>query len=292
MPFANMPCVTFAATYRFESFKRNSFEQLCINYANETLQQQFNQFVFKLEQEEYDREDISWSFVEFPDNQECLDLLENRTAGILALLDEQCVVPKATDQSLASRLYEKCRDHPRFSVSPWDRVDFRFTVRHYAGAVTYDTNGFLDKNKDQLYQETIDLLQSSSCLIVQSLLKPDIADLASGEPANITSPPSLATTSRGTPNQGRRRSAVAPLTVGSQFKGQLGVLLTRIRSTRPHYVRCLKPNDSNVPSAFDQPRIIEQLRCGGVLEAVRVSRAGYPTRLPHSQVNVIVLLAM
>ena len=258
--------------FGFECFVHNSFEQLCINYTNEILQQQFNQFVFKLEQEEYQREEISWSFVSFPDNQECLDLLENRSAGIFALLDEQCVVPKATDQSYANRLYDTCKAHARFSVSPRDRVEFRFVVRHYAGDVTYDTAGFLEKNKDQLYQETVDLLGSSLCPVVRGLSGADASA------ATTVASPAAA----GGP---KRRSVAAPLTVVSQFKGQLALLLQRIRSTRPHYVRCLKPNDKNVAGAFDEARIIEQLRCGGVLEAVRVSRAGYPTRMVHPQFN-------
>ena len=278
--------------------------------------------MFRLEQEEYDREEISWSFVEFPDNQvrtlhaarllknpapadarglmstpafphplqECLDLLENKTGGIFSLLDEQCTVPKGTDHSLANRLYDRCGAHPRFTVSSKDRVDFRFTIRHYAGDVTYDTAGFLEKNKDQLFQETIDLLSSSACPLVHALADAGPAPASPGASASasgggggglVTSGSGLGGSSGG----GRRRSAVAPQTVGTQFKGQLQLLLTRIRSTRPHYVRCLKPNDQNVASAFDCPRIIEQLRCGGVLEAVRVSRAGYPTRMLHAQFN-------
>jgi myosin-5 len=249
--------------------------------------------VFKLEQQEYEREAISWSFVEFPDNQRCLDLIEDRTAGVLALLDEQCVVPKATDQSFAGRLYEKCKGHERFSVSARERVDFLFTVHHYAGAVTYNSAGFLDKNKDQLYQEAVDLLQASACPLTRTVLSAGSSTevVAPASPMGTSGHPATPKATPSTPLGGsassavKRRSSVAPMTVGSQFKGQLALLLVKIRQTRPHYVRCLKPNDRNVRSEFDQGRIIEQLRCGGVLEAVRVSRAGFPTRMLHLQVR-------
>eukprot|EP00624_Nannochloropsis_granulata_P003466 evm.model.NODE_27573_length_56350_cov_23.676434.5 len=268
--------------FGFEILQKKSFEQFCINAANEQLQQQFNQFVFRLEQVKYAREDISWSFVSFSDNQECLDLIEKRGTGVWAVLDEQCVVPKATDTSFAHRLYEVCKDHPRFTATSRDRVDCRFRVRHYAGEVMYDTEGFLEKNKDQLYQEIVDLLRSSRCALMQSLSSDaKVSVFNNRSTSNVldfsSSSPGVSATIR--------RSAVVRPTVASQFKGQLALLLQRVHSTRPHYVRCLKPNDRNVPSAFDEPRVIEQLRCGGVLEAVRVSRAGYPTRLVHAHFN-------
>ncbi|KAM3575722.1 hypothetical protein VYU27_002342 [Nannochloropsis oceanica] len=232
--------------------QKNSFEQLCINAANEELQQQSNQFVFRLEQEEYEREDISWNFVSFSDNQECLDLIEKRGTVVWAVLDEQCVVrTKAPDTSFAHRLYEVSKNHPRFTATSRDHVDCRFRVRHYAGEVVYDTGGFLEKNKDQLYQEIVDLLRSSRCALVQSLSS-DIEVAKSTTRYTSNNSLDFFSSSTGV-DATKRRSAVVRPTVASQFKGQLALLLQRVYSTRPHYVRCLEPNDCNIPSAFDEP---------------------------------------
>jgi myosin V len=117
--------------FGFECFKNNSFEQLCINYTNETLQQQFNRFVFKMEQDEYERESISWSFVSFPDNQDCLDLIECRPNGILAMLDDECRLPKGTDEKFVARVQKDLGSHPRFFVTNRMKAEHRFGVRHY-----------------------------------------------------------------------------------------------------------------------------------------------------------------
>jgi len=241
--------------FGFEVFQNNSFEQLCINYANETLQQQFNQFVFKLEQREYEKEKIKWSFIDFPDNQKCLDLIEAKPIGILSLLDEQCLFPRGNDKSLAGKFYEKLTDVERFSVSNKEKVNYHFTVQHYAGDVSYNTFGFISKNKDQLYTESLELMQASTDEFLQLLFpKPK---------------------GTGAENSSRVQSK----TVGSQFKDQLAVLLKTVRSTTPHYIRCLKPNDVATAGKLVRTRLVDQLRYGGVLEAVKVGRAGYPVRL-------------
>ncbi|CAN0067360.1 unnamed protein product, partial [Laminaria digitata] len=154
--------------FGFESFEHNYFEQFLINYANEKLQQQFNQFVFEVEQEEYRSEGIKWDFIEFPDNKDCITLIETKPAGILALLDEQCLVPKGTDRSFASNMYNRLTSHPRFSVPHADKVDYKFMVHHYAGEIVYATEGFLEKNRDMLHQEGIDLLRSSTSHFIRS----------------------------------------------------------------------------------------------------------------------------
>ncbi|GBG34344.1 Myosin-6 [Hondaea fermentalgiana] len=244
--------------FGFEVFDFNSFEQLCINYANETLQQQFNQFVFKLEQKEYEKEKIKWSFIDFPDNQQCLDLIESKPIGIISLLDEQCLFPRGNDRSLAGRFYELLSDVPRFSVANRDRVNYRFTIEHYAGDVTYDTAGFVAKNKDQLYPESLELMQSSQDPFLALLFPTEMASAGAGR------------------NNGR---SIQSKTLGSQFKDQLSDLLKTIRSTSPHYVRCLKPNDRAAANVLVRRRLVDQLRYGGVLEAVKVARAGYPVRM-------------
>jgi myosin-5 len=147
--------------FGFETFEINSFEQICINYTNEALQQQFNRYVFKLEQQEYEKEGIMWKFISFPDNQDVLDLIDMKHTGILALLDEQCILPRTTDQKFTRYLYARCDRHERFIATSAQRVDYVFSIEHYAGLVEYMTDGWIEKNKDHLPAASSDLLKSS-----------------------------------------------------------------------------------------------------------------------------------
>jgi len=255
--------------FGFESFAINSFEQLCINYCNEALQQQFNAFVLKNEQEEYEREGIEWSFITFPENQDVLDLIDKRGIGILNILDDQCRAPGTTDRSFASDVYAKCTQHPRFSSSHRQVSTRMFEVQHYAGSVEYTMDGFVVKNRDELPKETTELLLGSENSFVHYLA--EIITQNSGR----TSPPTTEGYKR------RTDSSVNRITVGGQFRRRLRDLRAKIDLTSPHYIRCLKPNDKLVPDLFDPVVIAEQLRCGGILEAVRVSRAGYTQHYPH-----------
>lgn len=258
--------------FGFESFDTNSFEQLCINFCNEALQQQFNQFVFKEEQNEYQSEGIDWSFISFPDNQDILDLIEKRHDGILSILDEQNIVPGATDVTFSRTVYEKCGNHPRFSANSSQKILGIFCIEHYAGIVEYSTATFLEKNKDELPKETTLLLKSSSNPFIVSL-----GDVLSVK-ANASSPKG------GDSGRQLRRanSSLVRESVGSQFTGQLRELRRKIEQTTPHYIRCLKPNDLLVPGSFVPGIIADQLRCAGVLEAIRVSRVGFPQRYKHA----------
>jgi len=250
--------------FGFESFKVNSFEQLCINYCNEALQQQFNLFVLKNEQEEYEQEGIKWSFISFPDNQDALDLIWKKGYGILNILDDQCRAPGTTDKTFANDLYQKLTGKPRFEANFRQVGARQFGVFHYAGLVEYDTDGFVEKNRDELPKEASDLLLSSSSDFVKEL-------------ASIIK----STSAQEQPSSGRATKKNA--TVGGHFAKQLQELRAKIDLTSPHYVRCLKPNSQLVPDNFDPQMIVEQLRCAGVVEAVRVSRVGYPQRYSHSQ---------
>jgi len=255
--------------FGFECFQNNSFEQLCINYTNETLQQQFNQYVFKLEQQEYQQEQIEWSFIEFPDNKDCLELIEHKTTGILAMIDDECKLPMASDERLTGKLYKSFASHSRFSVSSAQRVKYKFCINHYAGSVEYSTMTFVDKNKDELPKEATNLLRSSSLELMKLLFLPSaVQELPPKDGKQIKS-------------GGKQANALQ--SVGSQFKEQLQSLMENIRSTTPHYIRCLKPNDLNQPDNFNRLRVTEQLRYGGVLEAVRVARSGFPVRLLHAE---------
>ena len=244
--------------YGFETFELNSFEQFCINYANEKLQQLFNQHVFKLEQDEYVREEIAWSFIDYYDNQPCIDLIEDRL-GVMGLLDEQCVVPNGTDDKLILKMYAELAKYPHFAKPRLSNTAFE--VRHYAGPVEYEVEGFLEKNKDTLFDEHTELLASSA--------EPIIAQ------AFATAAPSASTARRGT---GSSTSLNGRATVGAQFSRSLGSLMDALAKTEPHYVRCIKPNDAKVRFELDRPRCIEQLRACGVLETIRISAAGYPSR--------------
>ncbi|CAN0888253.1 VIII-1 [Linum grandiflorum] len=250
--------------YGFESFQRNSFEQFCINYANERLQQHFNRHLFKLEQEEYIQDGIDWTKVDFEDNQNCLNLFEKKPLGLLSLLDEESTFPNGTDLTLADKLKQHLESNSCFRG---DRGK-AFTVSHYAGEVTYDTTGFLEKNRDLLHLDTIQLLSSCSChlprkfassMLVQSE-KPVVGPLHKAGGADSQK-----------------------LSVATKFKGQLFHLMKRLESTTPHFIRCIKPNNSQSPRSYEQGLVLQQLRCCGVLEVVRISRSGFPTRVTHQK---------
>nr|XP_043626782.1 myosin-14-like isoform X1 [Erigeron canadensis] len=243
--------------YGFESFKTNSFEQFCINLTNEKLQQHFNQHVFKMEQEEYTKEEIDWSYIQFEDNQDILDLIEKKPGGILALLDEACMFPRSTHETFAEKLYQTFKDHKRFSKPKLAKTDF--TVCHYAGDVTYQSEYFLDKNKDYVVAEHEALLKASKCSFVSSLFPTTVEDANSNKSSKSFS------------------------SIGSKFKQQLQQLLETLSHTEPHYVRCVKPNNLLKPDIFENQNILQQLRCGGVMEAIRISCAGFPTRKPYHE---------
>ncbi|KAL3732747.1 hypothetical protein ACJRO7_029401 [Eucalyptus globulus] len=235
--------------YGFESFKINSFEQLCINFTNEKLQQHFNQHVFKMEQEEYTREEIDWSYVEFVDNQDVLDLIEKKPGGIIALLDEACMFPKSTHETFAQKMYQTYKGNKRFSKPKLAQTDF--TINHYAGDVTYQADQFLDKNKDYVVAEHQALLNASKCSFVSNLFPP-------------------------LHEEALKQSKFS--SIGTRFKQQLQALMETLNTTEPHYIRCVKPNTVLKPGIFENLNVLNQLRCGGVLEAIRISCAGYPTK--------------
>ena len=260
--------------FGFESFEKNSFEQLCINYCNESLQQQFNKFVFKLEQAEYEMEGIQWNFITFPDNQNVLDFIDKKRNGILSILDEQSFLTQCTDQSFAQLVYQKCgggraEKGSAFSANSRQMAHGAFSIHHYAGPVEYDTNGFLEKNKDELPNQIDELLHSSNNHFLRLL-----ASVMTG-----SSKPSEEDASK----PAFRQSSLKRITVGGQFSSQLQLLRKRIDAISPHYIRCLKPNDKLEPDNFDSAVIADQLRCAGILEAVRVSRVGYPQRYLHER---------
>uniref|UniRef100_A0A8C5LN51 Unconventional myosin-Vb n=1 Tax=Leptobrachium leishanense TaxID=445787 RepID=A0A8C5LN51_9ANUR len=255
--------------YGFETFEINSFEQFCINYANEKLQQQFNSHVFKLEQEEYMREEIPWTLIDFYDNQPCIDLIEAKL-GILDLLDEECKVPKGTDQNWAQKLYDRHGSSQHFKKPRMSNVSF--IIAHFADKVEYQCDGFLEKNRDTVYEEQINILKASKYPLVADLFQDDkdnVPPTPTGKSKINVRPAKPAPKN---PNKEHKK------TVGLQFRNSLHLLMGTLNATTPHYVRCIKPNDEKLSFSFDPKRAVQQLRACGVLETIRISAAGYPSR--------------
>ncbi|XP_052177405.1 myosin-2 [Diospyros lotus] len=253
--------ITILDIYGFESFKKNSFEQFCINYANERLQQHFNRHMFKLEQEEYEMDGIDWTKVDFEDNQECLELFEKKPIGLISLLDEESNFPKATDLTFASKLKQHLNSNPCFKGERGGA----FSIHHYAGEVLYDASGFLEKNKDSLHSDAIQLLSSCHHRLPQ---------LFASSIHNQFFKPSISSPQIGVLDPQRQ-------SVATKFKGQLFKLIQQLETSMPHFIRCIKPNSKHLPGIFEKDLVLEQLRCCGVLEVVRISRSGYPTRVTH-----------
>ncbi|KAI6652359.1 Myosin heavy chain, non-muscle-like [Oopsacas minuta] len=251
----------------FEIFKLNSFEQLCINYTNEKLQQLFNHTMFVLEQEEYRLEGIEWNFIDFGlDLQPCIDLIE-RPMGILALLDEECWFPKATDKTFVEKVLKEHKNTTTIRKSDF-RSDSDFIVNHYAGEVDYLTTNWLVKNMDPLNDTIVGLLSSSTDKLVAELWK-DTANII-GMGAKDTSSSKFGSS---VTKKGMFR------TVGQLYKEQLIKLMGTLSNTNPHFVRCIIPNHEKKPGKLVAPLVLEQLKCNGVLEGIRICRQGFPNRI-------------
>ncbi|KAI3377056.1 hypothetical protein L3Q82_000264 [Scortum barcoo] len=265
--------------YGFETFEINSFEQFCINYANEKLQQQFNMHVFKLEQEEYMKEQIPWTLIDFYDNQPCINLIEAKM-GILDLLDEECKMPKGSDDSWAQKLYnthlKTCSlfEKPRMS-------NRAFIIQHFADKVEYQCEGFLEKNKDTVNEEQINVLKASKFpLLVELFQDEEKATSPTGQVPGTGGRTRLSIK----PDKSREKSSKEhKKTVGCQFRNSLQMLMDTLNATTPHYVRCIKPNDFKLAFSFDPKRAVQQLRACGVLETIRISAAGFPSRWTYQE---------
>uniref|UniRef100_K7F9J3 MYO5B protein n=1 Tax=Pelodiscus sinensis TaxID=13735 RepID=K7F9J3_PELSI len=264
--------------YGFETFAVNSFEQFCINYANEKLQQHFNLHVFKLEQEEYVREGIPWAFIDFSDNQPCIDLIEAKL-GILDLLNEECKMPKGSDRSWAQKLYDQHLHHSPHFQKPKMSTE-AFIIQHFAGKVEYQCRGFLEKNQDMVPAELIGLLRASKSALLAELF-PEEGD------GSIALPSRLSHGSRVTVRPSRRSLPATDKEhrkpISTQFKASLHKLMETLACTTPHYIRCIKPNDHKRPFEFDARRVVEQLRACGVLETIQISASGYPSRWTYAE---------
>uniref|UniRef100_A0A8C8CVD9 Myosin heavy chain 11 n=1 Tax=Oncorhynchus tshawytscha TaxID=74940 RepID=A0A8C8CVD9_ONCTS len=257
----------------FKCHTDNSFEQLCINYTNEKLQQLFNHTMFVLEQEEYQREGIEWSFIDFGlDLQPCIELIErpNNPPGILALLDEECWFPKATDVSFVEKLMNTQASHIKFSKPKQLKSKTVFSVHHYAGKVDYNADNWLTKNMDPLNDNVIALLNGSSNTFIQELWKDAdrVVGLETMAKMSDSSMPSGSKTKKGMFR-----------TVGQLYKESLAKLMTTLHNTQPNFVRCIIPNHEKRAGKLDAHLVLDQLKCNGVLEGIRICRQGFPNRI-------------
>uniref|UniRef100_A0A8C2UAH4 Myosin heavy chain, skeletal muscle, adult-like n=1 Tax=Coturnix japonica TaxID=93934 RepID=A0A8C2UAH4_COTJA len=253
----------------FEIFDFNSFEQLCINYTNEKLQQLFNHTMFILEQEEYQREGIEWNFIDFGlDLQPCIELIE-KPMGIFSILEEECMFPKATDTSFKNKLYDQHLGKSSNFQKPKPakgKVEAHFSLVHYAGTVDYNITGWLEKNKDPLNETVIGLYQKSSVKTL-ALLFASYGGADAGH---------------GGGKKGGKKKGSSFQTVSALFRENLNKLMTNLRSTHPHFVRCIIPNETKTPGAMEHELVLHQLRCNGVLEGIRICRKGFPSRVLYA----------
>ncbi|KAK1418061.1 hypothetical protein QVD17_27199 [Tagetes erecta] len=236
--------ISILDTYGFESYQKNSFEQLLINYADERLHQHFIRHLFKLEQEEYESEGIDWKKIEFVDNQGCLDLFEKKTVGLLSTLDEVSNDSEATSLTFVNKLKQRLS-----STLTFNDEKGAFGVHHYAGEVQYESTGFLEKNRDTLQSDATLFLSSCSNNFLKDL---NLSDLD---------------------NQ----------TVGAKFKGQLFKIIQRLETSNPHFIQCLRPNAKQLPGMYEKDIVLQQLKCNGVLETVKMSKSRYSMRMTHQE---------
>uniref|UniRef100_A0A803VBG2 Myosin VIIA n=1 Tax=Ficedula albicollis TaxID=59894 RepID=A0A803VBG2_FICAL len=236
--------------FGFENFAVNSFEQLCINFANENLQQFFVRHVFKLEQEEYNLENINWQHIEFTDNQDALDMIAIKPMNIISLIDEESKFPKGTDATMLHKLNSQHKLNTNY-IPPKNNYETQFGINHFAGIVYYETKGFLEKNRDTLHGDIIQLVHSSKNKFIKQIFQADVAQ-----------------------RKTRKRSP----TLSSQFKRSLELLMRTLSVCQPFFVRCIKPNEYKKPMLFDRELCVRQLRYSGMMETIRIRRAGYPIR--------------
>ncbi|XP_061588847.1 myosin-7-like [Cololabis saira] len=253
----------------FEIFDFNTFEQLCINFTNEKLQQFFNHHMFVLEQEEYKKEGIEWVFIDFGmDLQACIDLIE-KPMGIMSILEEECMFPKASDTTFKAKLYDNHLGKSNNFQKPRivkGRPEAHFSLVHYAGTVDYNINNWLVKNKDPLNETVVGLFQKSTLKLLGVLF----AGYAGADSAADAK------------GKGAKKKGSSFQTVSALHRENLNKLMTNLRSTHPHFVRCLIPNETKTPGAMENPLVMHQLRCNGVLEGIRICRKGFPNRIQYA----------
>lgn len=247
--------------YGFEIFENNSVEQFMINYANEKLHQQFNEHMFKVEQEDYKKEGVAWTDIQFKDNTVCVDLIEKHGRGLLSLLDEECKVPKGNDAGFLEKANKQHSRNTAFEKDTKNPLEFK--IGHFAGNVSYNITGFVEKNRDTLFADCVSCILSSNRQVLLEAWNTSI------DKTKL----SLSTETANRPTGTNKE------TLTSSFKQDLHILVSTLSASSRHYVRCIKPNESKLPSAFDEPKVMSQLACNGVLETVKIRKQGFSYRL-------------
>ncbi|XP_078611849.1 unconventional myosin-XV-like isoform X5 [Branchiostoma floridae x Branchiostoma japonicum] len=256
--------------FGFEDFDVNSFEQLCINFANEKLHDHFNRHIFKIEQMEYEKESIGWKHMTCPDNQLCLDLISAKPHGIFSLLNDQSSFPQATDRSFLEKCHHFHQDHEHYERP---RVPAQeFSIRHCAGKVSYKVHGFLDKNKDTMRYDVVEMLIGSKCELLSRMF---------WEHQSLELNKSISKKQHGLTTLNVVSHKVP--TVSAKFQESLEELLEEISKCNPLFVRCMKPNTCKAALMFDTAIVLEQLRNLGILDTIRIRKKGYPIRVPFKQ---------
>jgi len=282
----------------FEIFQNNSFEQLCINFTNEKLQEFFNHHMFKLEQEEYAKEQIVWTYIDFGiDSKQTIDLIEKKPNSIMSFLDEESIFPKATDETLIQKLHTLATKNPKYGKVQFKKLNF--SIQHYAGDVVYDVTDWITKNKDPLQEDIATAIRTSSDSFISNLFTD--ADLDARERLALLK----AAKAAGTTGTGRSRggggASTGPaqpsasgassskgggasfMTVGTTYREQLDDLMGTLRATEPNFIRCLIPNLKKERKNINAALVLEQLACNGVLEGIRISRKGFPNRITYPE---------
>jgi len=254
----------------FEIFEYNGFEQLCINFCNEKLQQFFNHHMFVLEQEEYLREGIDWEMVDFGmDLQACITMFE-KPLGIMAILEEESLFPKATDRTFEEKLKANhLGKSPSFgkAILKTDK-NAHFSIGHYAGIVSYNVTGWLEKNKDPLNDTVVELLKSGSNKLIVHAFRDH---------------PGQGREEEGGEKKGKKKKGSGGKTVSSFYTQQLNALMSTLHATEPHFIRCIIPNNHKQPGVIDSPLVLHQLTCNGVLEGIRICMRGFPNRMIYPE---------
>ncbi|XP_062406206.1 myosin VIa isoform X2 [Sardina pilchardus] len=253
----------------FEYFEHNSFEQFCINYCNEKLQQFFNERILKEEQELYQKEGLGVNEVHYVDNQDCIDLVEAKLVGILDILDEENRLPQPSDQHFAEMVHSKHKNHFRLTVPRKSKLavhrnvrdDEGFIVRHFAGAVCYETTKFVEKNNDALHMSLEVLVSQSKDRFVSELFE----------------------NSNNSKDSKQKAGKLSFISVGNKFKTQLNILLEKLRSTGSSFIRCVKPNLKMVSHQFEGAQILSQLQCSGMVSVLDLMQGGFPSRAPFHE---------
>uniref|UniRef100_A0A3B4ZDB1 Unconventional myosin-VI-like n=1 Tax=Stegastes partitus TaxID=144197 RepID=A0A3B4ZDB1_9TELE len=253
----------------FEYFEHNSFEQFCINYCNEKLQQFFNERILKEEQELYQREGLGVNEVHYVDNQDCIDLVEAKLVGILDILDEENRLPQPSDQHFTDTVHNKHKDHFRLTVPRKSKLavhrnvrdDEGFIIRHFAGAVCYETTKFVEKNNDALHMSLACLVSESKDRFIRELFE----------------------NSNNSKDVKQKAGKLSFISVGNKFKTQLNILLEKLRSTGSSFIRCIKPNLKMVSHQFEGAQILSQLQCSGMVSVLDLMQGGFPSRAPFHE---------